>query len=313
MHSIYTDFNKINNTDGKLYLGNKLLHIFFIINLASKFDLKLKIPNNYGLKDLFLLKEKAEYARTEEFKKIKLEFSENSIFNIYNTNSKISYYFTSFINLFKNNKSIKKELIEKSLKQFEDAKKFQDQLSVQNDFYISVNFWHYDLMPTQNIIENYISINKQMINKIKNKISDIDSEKSVAIHFRGQDFKSHLKAYFKNSIKLDKSYFEKAIRLFIKNFGGEYKFYLFSDEMETLSEYLKDFKINKIKVDNQTALEDWICLMLSRNIIQSNSSFCWTASLFNKKISIQPKNGYGYNDNFGPIPYGFYIKNSIIV
>ena len=31
---------------------------------------------------------------------------------------------------------------------------------------------------TQNIIENYISINKQMINKIKNKISDIDSEKS---------------------------------------------------------------------------------------------------------------------------------------
>ena len=156
MHSIYTDFNKINNTDGKLYLGNKLLHIFFIINLASKFDLKLKIPNNYGLKDLFLLKEKAEYARTEEFKKIKLEFSENSIFNIYNTNSKISYYFTSFINLFKNNKSIKKELIEKSLKQFEDAKKFQDQLSVQNDFYISGNFWHYDLMPTQNIIENYI-------------------------------------------------------------------------------------------------------------------------------------------------------------
>ena len=69
MHSIYTDFNKINNTDGKLYLGNKLLHIFFIINLASKFDLKLKIPNNYGLKDLFLLKKKAEYARIEEFKK----------------------------------------------------------------------------------------------------------------------------------------------------------------------------------------------------------------------------------------------------
>ena len=79
------------------------------------------------------------------------------------------------------------------------------------------------------------------------------------------------------------------------------------------SDNFKDFKINKIKVDNQTALEDWICLMLSRNIIQSNSSFCWTASLFNKKISIQPKNGYGYNDNFGPIPHGFYIKNSIIV
>lgn len=313
MHSIYTDFNKINNMDGKLYLGNKLLHIFFIINLASKFDLKLKIPNNSSLNDLFLLKEKGGYAKIEEFKNVKLEFSESSIFNIYNTKSKINYYFQNFINFFKNNKFVKKQLIKKSLHQFEDTKRFKDQLSVKNDFYISGNFWHYDLMPTQNIIENYISINQKIINKIKNKISDIDSEKSVAIHFRGQDFKSHLRAYFKNSIKLDKSYFEKAIKLFIKNFGDDYKFYLFSDEMETLSEYLKDFKINKIEVGNQTALEDWICLMLSRNIIQSNSSFCWTASLFNKKISIQPKNGYGYNDNFGPIPYGFYIKNSIIV
>ena len=69
MHSIYTDFNKINNTDGKLYLGNKLLHIFFIINLASKFDLKLKIPNNYGLKDLFLLKKKQNMQELRNLKK----------------------------------------------------------------------------------------------------------------------------------------------------------------------------------------------------------------------------------------------------
>ena len=100
MHSIYTDFNKINNMDGKLYLGNKLLHIFFIINLASKFDLKLKFPNNSSLNDLFLLKEKGEYAKIEEFKNVKLEFSENSIFNIYNTKSKINYYFQNFINFF---------------------------------------------------------------------------------------------------------------------------------------------------------------------------------------------------------------------
>ena len=65
-------------------------------------------------------------------------------------------------------------------------------------------------MPTQNVIENYISINQKMINKIRNKISDIDSEKSVVIHFRGQDFKSHLRAYFKNSIKLDKKLLRKS-------------------------------------------------------------------------------------------------------
>ena len=65
---------------------------------------------------------------------------------------------------------------------------------MKDDFYISGNFWHYDLMPTQNIIENYISINQKMINKIKNKISDIDSEKSVAIHFRRTRFQKSLKS-----------------------------------------------------------------------------------------------------------------------
>ena len=88
---------------------------------------------------------------------------------------------------------------------------------------------------------------------------------------------------------------------------------LFSDEIDTLLEYLKDFKIDTRIINNQSPIEDWLSLMLSKNIIQSNSSFCWTASLFNKNISFQPRHGYGYNDNFGPIPYGFYMNNSIIV
>ena len=83
--------------------------------------------------------------------------------------------------------------------------------------------------------------------------------------------------------------------------------------MDTLLDYLKDFNIKYRVINNQSTIEDWLSLMLSKNIIQSNSSFCWTASLFNKKISIQPRNGYGFNDNFGPIPYGFYMNNSIIV
>jgi hypothetical protein len=190
---------------------------------------------------------------------------------------------------------------------------FSERLLINNDFYVSGNFWHYDLMPSQNTIQNYITLNKDIINKIKKKIPDIESQNTVAIHFRGKDFNRHLRTHFKNGIKLEKKYFEKAINTFTQKFGKDYKFYLFSDENETLSEYLKDFNLKKIEVKNQSAVEDWISIMLTKNIIQSNSSFCWTASLFNKQISIQPKNGYGHNDNFGPIPYGFYMKNSIIV
>ena len=313
MLNIYVDFHKINNEDGKLYLGNKLLHIFFLINLASKFNLKLKIPKNSNLDNLLFLIEKKNYFNYEEFKKIKLGFKEESIFSKYNSGSLLTFYLNNLIDFFKNKESIKSELEDKSFKQFQNAKIFSDKLLLNDNFYVSGNFWHYDLMPSQNTILNYITLNKDIINKIKKKFPDIESKNTVAIHFRGRDFNNHLRTYFKNGIKLERKYFEKAINIFTQKFGKDYKFYLFSDENDTLSEYLKDFNLEKIVVTNQSAVEDWISIMLCKNIIQSNSSFCWTASLFNKQISIQPKNGYGHNDNFGPIPYGFYMKNSIIL
>lgn len=313
MLNIYVDFHKINNEDGKLYLGNKLLHIFFLINLASKFNLKLKIPKNSNLDNLLFLIEKKNYFNYEEFKKIKLGFKEESIFSKYNSGSFLTFYLNNLIDFFKNKESIKSELEDKSFKQFQNAKIFSDKLLLNDNFYVSGNFWHYDLMPSQNTILNYITLNKDIINKIKKKFPDIESKNTVVIHFRGRDFNNHLRTYFKNGIKLERKYFEKAINIFTQKFGKDYKFYLFSDENDTLSEYLKDFNLEKIVVTNQSAVEDWISIMLCKNIIQSNSSFCWTASLFNKQISIQPKNGYGHNDNFGPIPYGFYMKNSIIL
>lgn len=313
MLNIYSDFHKINNTDGKLYLGNKLLHIFFLINLASKFNLKLKIPKNSNFDNLLFLIENKNYFNYEEFKKIKLGFKEESVFSKYNSESLLTFYLNNLIDFFKNKESIKSELKDKSFKQFQNAKIFSEKLLLNDDFYVSGNFWHYDLMPSQNTILNYITLNKDIINKIKKKFPDIESNNTVAIHFRGRDFNNHLRTYFKNGIKLERKYFEKAINIFTQKFGKDYKFYLFSDENETLSEYLTDFNLEKIVVTNQSAVEDWISIMLCKNIIQSNSSFCWTASLFNKQISIQPKNGYGHNDNFGPIPYGFYMKNSIIL
>ena len=214
---------------------------------------------------------------------------------------------------FKNYEKIKQELIKKSKEQFFVANNFKKNFVYSKDSFVRGNFWHYNLMPKQDVIEKKISFNKELINKIKNKIPEIDSKDSMIIHFRGKDFKNHLRNYFRKGIKLNKIYYFKAINTLFEKFGKNFQFILFSDEMETLVDYLKDFKINLRIIDDQSPLEDWLCLMLSKNIIQSNSSFCWTASLFNKVISFQPRYGYGHNDNFGPIPHGFYMKNSKII
>ena len=198
MLNIYSDFHKINNADGKLYLGNKLLHIFFLINLASKFNLKLKIPKNSNFDNLLFLIEKKNYFNYEEFKKIKLGFKEESVFSKYNSESLLTFYLNNLIDFFKNKEFIKSKLIDKSFKQFQNAKMFSERLLIDNDFYVSGNFWHYDLMPSQNTIQNYITLNKDIINKIKKKIPDIESQNTVAIHFRGRDFNRHLRTYFKN-------------------------------------------------------------------------------------------------------------------
>ena len=51
---------------------------------------------------------------------------------------------------------------------------------------------------------------------------------------------------------------------------------------------LKDVKyFEKLHfVENNSDIEDWLMIFLSKNMIQSNSSFCWTASLFNKLKTI---------------------------
>lgn len=313
MNSIFCDYNKLFNSDKKLYLGNKLLHIFFLVGLAHENKLKLKLPLNASISQVFQTNSDLFSEEIKRNNNIDLIFEENSIFEIYNKNSLIKKKFINFILTLENYTKIKKRLIKRSEEQFLLSKKFKEKFKFSKGCFITGNFWHYNLMPKQSVIEESFFFNKDLINKIKKKIPEIDSKETIAVHFRGKDFSNHLRKYFRKGIKLNKKYYCDALNILFDKYGKNFKFILFSDEMDTLLEYLKDFKIDTRIINNQSPIEDWLSLMLSKNIIQSNSSFCWTASLFNKDISIQPRFGYGYNDNFGPIPYGFYMNNSIIV
>ena len=87
---------------------------------------------------------------------------------------------------FKNYEKIKQELIKKSKEQFFVANNFKKNFVYSKDSFVRGNFWHYNLMPKQDVIEKKISFNKELINKIKNKIPEIDSKNSMIIHFRGR-------------------------------------------------------------------------------------------------------------------------------
>ena len=166
-------------------------------------------------------------------------------------------------------------------------------------------------MPKKEVLLNYININQNLVNNLKKKFPDCDSDETLCMHFRATDYYGHLREFFNKGIKLPRKYYINALEKI--NYNNYKKIYCLSDNLNEFKDMLKDVdyfeKFHFVK--NTTNIEDWLFIYQSKNIIQSNSSFCWTASLFNKK-SIQPLNGYNHHDNREnySIPYDFKLVNS---
>jgi len=308
--NVFLDRDKILNKDKNLYLGNKLLHIFFAINVSLKWNIKLILPKNSCFEKLFIIKKKYFLKR---YKQPKLFYSEFSAFEIYRSPNLFTFYINLIKSYFLSDKNNLNKIFNNSKKQYFQNSNFLEKKIYKSNFFIKGNFWHFNLMPSEKELKKFFHVKKSLIKKIKKLYPNISSRNIVIVHLRGGDYKNHLKNYFKKNILLDRSYYLRAIKFFKKKFGNEVKFYFLTNDVELLSKYLTGIKIKKEIISSNDPFFDWTCLMLAKNIIQSNSSFCWTASLFNKINSTQPKNGYAYNYNIGPIPYGFYIKNSKII
>jgi hypothetical protein len=87
-------------------------------------------------------------------------------------------------------------------------------------------------------------------------------------------------------------------------------YHLFSDNKDRIENIFRH-KRYVIHDDNPSC--DWVGMYVARNIIQSNSTFCWTASLYNKLNSVQPACGYNYNYNNGDVPCGFIMPFSDVI
>lgn len=109
----------------------------------------------------------------------------------------------------------------------------------------------------------------------------------VGVHVRRGDY---LNLVSDGYIVLDNDYYKSAMRLMLQKLNN-CKFFVFSDDIQWCKSNLNnpDFEIEFI--ENQSALEDYFCLLTIKNLIISNSTFSWTAAYFNKNIDnvIAPK------------------------
>ena len=180
----------------------------------------------------------------------------------------------------------------------------------QKDIMINGLFYDYELMPTYEVFKKYISIHNELLTFVREKYQDIESEQSVAVHYRGTDFSTHLSGLFRKGIQVDRDYYIRAIEKTEQHLGTNVVYHLFSDELSFLEDVFKD---KKVVIHDDEAKVDWVSMFLMKNIIQSNSTFSWTASLYNKKFSIMPKDGLNYHQSNGSVPFGFHHDNAILI
>lgn len=304
MYKIYSDFDSFYYDRYKHgALGNKILHMYFLINLAEK---KQRIPAFY------------ENINVNKIFDFNCDFSlpPEKINNFYYVETEPYWIQNPLLDAIGKKNCLKnrslKSVVRNAKKFYEDSAVLLERTQLPSgDIMIRGWFFDYLLMPNFDQVQKYFKPNNSLVQKVLSDIPGIVDEKSVAVHFRGTDFSRHLNWVFKNGVKLTSQYYMASIFEAKKRLGNDLTFYLFSDDPETLKSF---FAGEKVVIHAGSAVEAWVALFLAKNVIQSNSSFCWSASLYNKKFSTQPLGGHNfYQPELGSVPYSFAHPNSILL
>jgi hypothetical protein len=171
-------------------------------------------------------------------------------------------------------------------------------------------FFDSHLMPSVDVFSSALRPRRELIEFVHRKYPTLQDPRSVAVHLRATDFQHHLRDVFPEGIALDDHYYREAARRLEGLMGSDVEYHLFSDDMPRL---LRLFEGKRCVSHDDRAPADWVGLFLARNVIQSNSSFCWTAALYNKSMSIQPSGGYNYHCGIGSVPYGFAHRGAVLI
>lgn len=283
MKTIYTNKNQLLNKGPNQSFGNHLLHLFFVYNISKNRNINLGITCNSNLDELLQLN------------KFKKEMP-NSAVCIYNE------VFGGNIENF-----IEKEKINlsNSIKLLYDFN-----INLPNDFYLEGWFYHNKVKPNPDFFSVF-KIHDYLIQFIINNNKDIINDDVVVIHYRKGDFINHSIGWGNLVLPID--YYIKAIEQIKKNIKPK-KYIIVSDDPKTFFNLIKPYTGDNIEISNNTYIIDWLILYFCKNLICSNSSFCWTAGLFNKINVIQPKGYLIRNLTIDKVfPPDIYYDNSFVV
>ena len=143
------------------------------------------------------------------------------------------------------------------------------------------------------LIQNYRKwimgkISAKHISKAARMLFEEEKENSIALHVRRTDLLSA------NSEVQSNGYYIKAIAL-MKQYVKNPRFFVFSDDIFWCKEHLfQDIDADIVYSRNETALDDFHCMMHCRHNIIACSTFSWWAAWLNsneKKIVISPDFG----------------------
>lgn len=129
------------------------------------------------------------------------------------------------------------------------------------------------------------------------------------LHIRGDDFIGHLQHVYPQGINLSQDYYLKALELATYKLGNSIKVGILTDDPDYVRRCFPALNFYPILDGNESI--SWLYLKQCKNLIASNSSFSWTAGLFNKDFLVLPRNGYNLYGN-DPTPYGFHIPGAYL-
>lgn len=277
MKTICVNGKMINIKGPNESFGNHVLHLFACWTISKKLNINLSINSSSNLDDVF-------------------DFEKKDI----STN----------INLY--TEKYGGDMKEHCDKEIENNDFFEKLLSglidLPESFYIEGWFWNSIFLPTKEFFSDF-KVKPELLREIELNHNFIRDDNTLVIHYRGSDFSNHSIGW--GDLRLKEDYYEKCLEDFSEN-KKNFRVVIVSDEAPNFLINISNKYSNVVTIEKNNYKIDWLILLLSKNIICSNSSFCYTAGWYEKNIIYQPNQfftRYKSTDLHYPV-FCYYKKNN---
>lgn len=256
MKYICTDSVMLNTKGPNQSFGNHLLHLFACWKISKSLGIELSINCYSNLDELFDL---------EKFK------NKSDIEPILLYTEKYGGTVDEHVD-----KDIENNNFFNSL--------LQGSVEVPDSFYMKGWFWNSVFLPNDDIFKDLL-IKEELLKTIESEHSYLKDDSTLVIHYRGTDFSNHSIGW--GDLRLKSDYYTRCMEDFFKDKKSG-KIVVVTDDYPDFLVDLCNLYSKDVIVEKNDYLIDWLILLKSKNLICSNSSFCYTAGWYSKEMVYQP-------------------------